>query len=121
MQLKNSASTRLEKDATDQFIETGESISVRKQCLNGINFNQVSSINSVSNTFLGTRDNKSQQAEWKTYLKVGQMTSNPKHVFPFVIEWVPNLLPRIGLGELTIKFEFGHQKNGEIDMFYEGS
>ena len=55
------------------------------------------------------------QTEWKTYLKVGQMTSDPNILTPFVIEWIPNLLPRMNIGELTIKFEFGHQKNFEID------
>ena len=121
MHLKKSSSGRLEKNATDPFIETFASICERKQFPNGNHFNQVSSINSASTSFLGTRDKRNQQAEWKTYIKVGQMTSNPKHVVPFVIEWVPNLLPRIGIGELTIKFEFGHQKNGEKDLFYEGS
>ena len=67
------------------------------------------------------RDSRKLQTEWKTYLKVGQMSSNPKHIIPFVIEWVPNLLPRRGIGELTIKFEFGHQKNGQVDIGHEGS
>ena len=121
MQLKKGATSRLEKDGTYQFIETDESTSMRKQCRNGNRFKQESSINSVSKTMVGTTDSKNQLVECKTYLKVGNMTSNPKHVVPFVIEWVPNLLPKIGIGELTIKFEFGHQKNGEIDLFYEDS
>ena len=118
---KKSANAGLEKYASHQFIETDESINVRKTCKNSNYFNTESSISDSSNPNLVTRDGKNQQAEWKTYLKVGQMTSNPKHVVPFVIEWVPNLLPRIGIGELTIKFEFGHQKNGKTDLFYETS
>lgn len=53
--------------------------------------------------------------EYKTFLKVGQMSSNPRDVTPFTIEWVPDLLPRSRIGELTIKFEFGHQLNGQLD------
>ena len=62
----------------------------------------------------GSRNTK---IEWKTFLKVGQMSPNPRDISPFVIEWVPDLLPHMGIGELTIKFEFGHQKNGQIDTF----
>ena len=61
------------------------------------------------------------ETECQTYLKVGQMSSNPKYIVPFVIEWVPNLLPRMGIGEVTITFEFGHQKNGQVHSFHEGS
>lgn len=53
--------------------------------------------------------------EYKTFLKVGQMSSDPRDVTPFTIEWVPDLLPRSRVGELTIKFEFGHQLNGQLD------
>ena len=61
------------------------------------------------------RNTRCKPTERKTFLKVGQMSPNPKDVTPFVIEWVPNLLPRMNIGEITIKFEFGHQKNGQID------
>ena len=61
----------------------------------------------------GSRNTKT---EWKTFLKVGQMSPNPRDpITPFVIEWVPELLPHMGIGEMTIKFEFGHQKNGQLD------
>ena len=72
-------------------------------------------------TSLLIKECPSKPIEWKTYIKVGQMNSNPRNIIPFVIEWVPNLFPRTGIGELTIKFEFGHQKNGEVDSFHEGS
>ena len=49
--------------------------------------------------------------EYKTFLKVGQMSSDPRDVTPFTIEWVPDLYPRTHVGELTIKFQFGHQVN----------
>ena len=81
----------------------------------------LSSSKSTTKRSLLLRDSRKLQTEWKTYLKVGQMSSNPKHIIPFVIEWVPNLLPRTGIGELTIKFEFGHQKNGQVDTFHEDS
>ncbi len=32
---------------------------------------------------------------------------------PFVIEWIPNLYPKSQIGELTLKFEFGHLKPNE--------
>lgn len=31
---------------------------------------------------------------------------------PFVIEWIPDVLPRCRMGELRIAFEFGHQQGG---------
>ena len=54
--------------------------------------------------------------EYKTFLKVGQMSTDPRDVTPFTIEWVPDLYPRTHLGELKIKFEFGHQLNGQLDL-----
>ena len=51
--------------------------------------------------------------EYKTFLKVGQMSSDPRDVTPFVIEWTPDLLPKTKMGELRIKFEYGHQRNGQ--------
>jgi len=54
--------------------------------------------------------------EYKTFLKVGQMSTDLRDVTPFTIEWVPDLYPRTHLGELKIKFEFGHQLNGQLDL-----
>ena len=53
--------------------------------------------------------------EYKTFLKVGQMSSDPRDVTPFTIEWIPDLFPKSRVGELAIKFEFGHQLNGQLD------
>ena len=45
--------------------------------------------------------------EFKTFLKVGQMSSNPRDVTPFAIHWIPDLYPKTKVGELSVKFEFG--------------
>ena len=42
--------------------------------------------------------------ELKTYLKVGQTTSDQKDPTPFIIEWIPEILPFMKIGELRIKF-----------------
>ena len=102
------------------IVET-ESSKWDQNTLNSSPVIRVPSSKTTTKRSLLLRDSRKLQTEWKTYLKIGQMSSNPKHIIPFVIEWVPNLLPRIGIGELTIKFEFGHQKNGQIDTFHEGS
>ena len=102
-------------------MESDGSIIARGSTRNRNYFCQQSSTDFASKTDMLARDCKSQQAQWKTYLKVGQMTANPEHVVPFIIEWVPNLLPRIGIGELTIKFEFGHQVNDEIGSLHNSS
>ena len=33
---------------------------------------------------------------------------------PFIIEWIPDILPQSHVGEMRIQFEFGHQCNGII-------
>jgi len=33
---------------------------------------------------------------------------------PFIIEWIPDILPQSHIGEMRIQFEFGHQCNGII-------
>lgn len=48
--------------------------------------------------------------ELKTYLKVGNTSHNQIEPTPFIIEWIPDILPLSKIGELRIKFEFGHQK-----------
>ncbi|XP_037504108.1 uncharacterized protein C2orf42-like [Rhipicephalus sanguineus] len=50
--------------------------------------------------------------ELKTFLKVG----NPPQSVPFIIEWTPDVLPRSRVGELRLKFEYGHLRNGLIDI-----
>lgn len=43
------------------------------------------------------------------------MTLDQKEPTPFIIEWIPDILPKTHVGELRIKFEYGHQKNGVIE------
>ncbi|BFY97544.1 hypothetical protein BsWGS_00585 [Bradybaena similaris] len=52
--------------------------------------------------------------ELKTFLKVGP-TSDQKESTPFIIEWIPDILPKSHIGELRIKFEYGHQRNGQVE------
>ncbi|XP_049909056.1 uncharacterized protein C2orf42 homolog isoform X2 [Epinephelus moara] len=49
--------------------------------------------------------------ELRTFLKVGP--ADQKEASPFVIEWIPDVLPRCQMGELRISFEFGHQQSGQ--------
>ncbi|XP_013409548.1 uncharacterized protein C2orf42 homolog [Lingula anatina] len=53
--------------------------------------------------------------ELKTYLKVGNMAQEQREPTPFIIEWIPDILPQSRIGELRIKFEYGHQRNGIIE------
>ncbi|XP_074103880.1 uncharacterized protein C2orf42 isoform X2 [Cotesia typhae] len=53
--------------------------------------------------------------ELKTFLKVGYTSPNQREPTPFVIEWIPDLLPVSKIGELRIKFEFDHKKNDPTD------
>ncbi|XP_050766199.1 uncharacterized protein C2orf42 homolog [Gymnogyps californianus] len=46
--------------------------------------------------------------ELKTFLKVGNTSPTQKEPTPFIIEWIPNILPQARLGELRIKFQYGH-------------
>ncbi|KAM6113299.1 LOW QUALITY PROTEIN: uncharacterized protein C2orf42 homolog [Phoenicopterus ruber ruber] len=46
--------------------------------------------------------------ELQTFLKVGNTSPTQKEPTPFVIEWIPNILPRARIGELRIKFQYGH-------------
>lgn len=51
--------------------------------------------------------------ELKTFLKVGNMSPDQQEPTPFLIEWIPDILPSSKIGELRIRFEFGHQRNGQ--------
>ncbi|ODM88395.1 hypothetical protein Ocin01_18284, partial [Orchesella cincta] len=42
-----------------------------------------------------------------TFLKVGKNDPNAIDNVPFVIEWIPDILPQSKLGELTLIFEYG--------------
>ena len=51
------------------------------------------------------------------YLIEGNTGPNPTdHPVPFIIEWTPNVLPNSQVGELRIKFEFSHSRNGQTDQ-----
>ncbi|XP_068190561.1 uncharacterized protein C2orf42 homolog isoform X2 [Antennarius striatus] len=51
--------------------------------------------------------------ELRTFLKVGPGTPDQKETSPFVIDWIPDVLPRCHVGELRISFEFDHQQSGQ--------
>lgn len=53
--------------------------------------------------------------ELKTFLKVGIMSLEQKIPTPFIIEWIPDILPKTHVGEMRIKFEYGHQRNGLVE------
>ncbi|CAI5667480.1 unnamed protein product [Oreochromis niloticus] len=50
--------------------------------------------------------------ELRTFLKVAG-AGDQKEACPFVIDWIPDVLPRCHVGELRISFEFGHQQSGQ--------
>ena len=54
-------------------------------------------------------------SELKTYLKVGLMSPEQKEATPFIIEWIPDILPKCQIGELKIQFQYGHLRNGKIE------
>lgn len=52
--------------------------------------------------------------EYKTRLRVGTPSPGQKEPTPFIIEWIPDILPLSLIGELRIKFEFDHLHNGQL-------
>ena len=54
--------------------------------------------------------------ELRTFLKVGQTLPDQKDPTPFTIEWIPDILPFMQIGELRIKFEYGHERNGHLEQ-----
>lgn len=52
--------------------------------------------------------------EYRTRLRVGTMSPGQKEPTPFIIEWIPDILPQSLIGELRIKFEFDHLHNGQL-------
>uniref|UniRef100_G3PTB3 Chromosome 2 open reading frame 42 n=1 Tax=Gasterosteus aculeatus TaxID=69293 RepID=G3PTB3_GASAC len=50
--------------------------------------------------------------ELRTFLRVAGPAAEQTEAGPFVIEWIPDVLPRCRMGELRIAFEFGHQQGG---------
>uniref|UniRef100_A0A8B9CUM3 Chromosome 2 open reading frame 42 n=1 Tax=Anser brachyrhynchus TaxID=132585 RepID=A0A8B9CUM3_9AVES len=57
--------------------------------------------------------------ELKTFLKVGNTSPTQKEPTPFIIEWIPNILPHSRIGELRIKFEYGHHGSRQPAAFSE--
>ena len=59
--------------------------------------------------------NLNKQYFYKTFLKVGKMRVDQfnEQSIPFIIEWIPNLYQKSQIGELTIRFEFGHLRPNE--------
>ncbi|XP_071011401.1 uncharacterized protein C2orf42-like isoform X1 [Oncorhynchus clarkii lewisi] len=53
--------------------------------------------------------------ELRTFLQVGLCTADQKDPTPFVIEWIPDILPRCRVGELRIRFQYGHQHGGQTE------
>lgn len=51
----------------------------------------------------------------------GTGSADPKEASPFVIEWIPDVLPRSHMGELRISFEYGHQQSGQLELCEKGS
>jgi len=54
--------------------------------------------------------------ELKTFLRVGCTSLEPDGKKTFDIEWIPEILPAANMGELRIKFTYGHCKNGVVDI-----
>ncbi|KAM9212809.1 uncharacterized protein C2orf42 homolog isoform 2-T2 [Dugong dugon] len=57
--------------------------------------------------------------ELKTFLKVGNTSPDQKEPTPFIIEWIPDILPQSKIGELRIKFEYGHHRNGHAAEYQD--
>uniref|UniRef100_H0WTZ4 Chromosome 2 open reading frame 42 n=1 Tax=Otolemur garnettii TaxID=30611 RepID=H0WTZ4_OTOGA len=57
--------------------------------------------------------------ELKTFLKVGNTSPDQKEPTPFIIEWIPDILPQSKIGELRIKFEYGHHRNGHVAEYHD--
>lgn len=49
------------------------------------------------------------------FLVTGNTSPDQKDPTPFIIEWIPDILPKLKIGELRLKFEYGHQRNGQLD------
>lgn len=45
-------------------------------------------------------------------LSIGHTSPDQKDPTPFLIEWVPDILPQSHIGELRIEFQYGHQRTG---------
>ncbi|XP_067293954.1 uncharacterized protein C2orf42 homolog isoform X2 [Pseudorasbora parva] len=53
--------------------------------------------------------------ELRTFLRVGTCAAEQTEPVPFVIEWIPDILPHSQVGELRIRFEYGHQLGSKLE------
>ena len=44
----------------------------------------------------------------------GCISAQQQQPTPFIIEWVPSVLPKSEVGELRLQFQFVHQRNGQL-------
>lgn len=35
---------------------------------------------------------------------------------PFTLEWIPDVLPKSQIGELRMRFQYGHERNGQAEQ-----
>ncbi|XP_050528378.1 uncharacterized protein C2orf42 homolog isoform X2 [Daktulosphaira vitifoliae] len=49
-----------------------------------------------------------QPNDLKTYLKVGVISLQQDEPIPFIIDWIPDVLPVSQIGELRLTFKYGH-------------
>ncbi|XP_073695544.1 uncharacterized protein C2orf42 homolog isoform X2 [Garra rufa] len=71
-----------------------------------------------SDTCVHSRTNKPlaiRPLELRTFLRVGTSVAEQTEPVPFVIEWIPDILPHSKVGELRIRFEYGHQLGSKPD------
>nr|KAG5705163.1 hypothetical protein BaRGS_030880 [Batillaria attramentaria] len=71
-------------------------------------------VENIDETYKAKNQTPIRPFELKTFLK-GNTTSDQKDPTPFIIEWIPDILPKSRIGELRIKLEYGHQRNGQIE------
>ncbi|OCT86674.1 uncharacterized protein C2orf42 isoform X1 [Xenopus laevis] len=76
-------------------------------------------VESIADTYGRIEKQPIRPLELKTFLKVGNTTPDQKEPTPFTIEWIPDILPVSKIGELRIKFEYGHHRNGPAADFHE--
>lgn len=72
-------------------------------------------VENIDETYKAKNQTPIRPFELKTFLKVGNTTSDQKEPTPFIIEWIPDILPKSRIGELRIKLEYGHQRNGHVE------
>lgn len=107
--------SHLPLEITQSFVQNrdGSYDYLNSKCGNGIS-NGLTPID-CSPILSATNNLLIKPSELKTYLKVGLMSPDQKEAIPFIIEWIPDILPKCHFGELRIQLQYGHLKNGRID------